>query len=317
MCGCKLDVGTQDNQVSRSWTRPLAMKESPLEKITRFKIGFLTMAIAGFFSLVWLAEENIPGNVVESVLWLALVLLPLLYFLHLKIRLNLFFGFMVLGIPLGISLSIVDIVNLMQNADGTDAITLGVATALWLAFFGGFVSAIGYFGYSWGEPVKQRELRMIDCLIVSAIMVVVPATRHSDFAAFLDATSLGIFCSVFAMGIGLTKFKEMPVLSALPNIFVCVALLGAALSTIGFVSASLASDIQMAGPNMAVGLITMLYGVNAYLLSLVLTLTTDDFSENLNLTTKNWHLVEAFMFLFFMTLGPQTLFELLQNSVIG
>ena len=293
------------------------MKESPLEKTTGFKIGFLTMAIAGFFALVRLADENIPGNVVEAVLWLSLVLFLLLCFLHLKIRFNLFFGFMVLGIPVGISFSIVDIVNLLTTATSPDAISLGIATSLFFAFFGGFVSAIGYFGYSWGEPVKQRELRMIDCLIVSAIMVVVPATRHSDFAAFLDATSLGIFCSVFAMGIGLTKFKEMPVLSALPNIFVCVALLGAALSTIGFVSASLASDIQMAGPNMAVGLITMLYGVNAYLLSLVLTLTTDDFSENLNLTTKNWHLVEAFMFLFFMTLGPQTLFELLQNSVIG
>ena len=297
------------------------MKESPLEKTTRFKIGFLTMAIAGFFSLVWLADENIPGNVVEAVLWLSLILLPLLYFLHLKIRLNLFFGFMVLGIPLGISLSIVDLVNLLNNVSGIAALDIGLSTSLLLAFFGGFVSAIGYFGYSWGEPVKQRELRMIDCFIASAIIVVVPAARYieysfrvSDFAAFLDATSLGIFCSVFAMGIGLTKFKEKPVLPALPNIFVCVALLGAALSTIGWVSGSLTSDLPMAGPTIVMGLLTMLYGVNAYVLSFVLTLTTDDFSENLNLTTKNWHLVEGFMFLFFMTLGPQTLFEMLPNS---
>ena len=297
------------------------MKESPLEKTTRFKIGFLTMAIAGFFSLVWLADENIPGNVVEAVLWLSLILLPLLYFLHLKIRLNLFFGFMVLGIPLGISLSIVDLVNLLNHVDSMNALDLGLSTSLLLAFFGGFVSAIGYFGYSWDEPVKQRELRMIDCFIASAIIVVVPAARYieysfrvSDFAAFLDATSLGIFCSVFAMGIGLTKFKEMPVLPALPNIFVCVALLGAALSTIGWVSGSLTSDLPMAGPTIVMGLLTMLYGVNAYVLSYVLTLTTDDFSENLNLTTKNWHLVEGFMFLFFMTLGLQTLFEMLQNS---
>jgi len=290
------------------------MKESIPQKTSRFKIGFLTMAIAGLFALVWLADENIPGNVVEAALWLSLVLLPLLYFLHLKIRLNPFFGFMVLGIPLGISLSIVDIVNLLQNATDTDAITLGIATALFLAFFGGFASAIGYFGYSWDEPAKQRELRMIDCFIISAIIVVVPATRYSDFGSFIDATSLGIFGAVFAMGIGLTKFKEMPLLAALPNIFVCVALLGAAFSTIGFVSASLESDTQMAGPNMAIGLLTMLYGVNAYVLSFVLTLTTEDFSENLNLTTKNWHLVEGFMFLFFMTLGPPTLFEMLQNS---
>ena len=70
----------------------------------------------------------------------------------------------------------------------------------------------------------------------------------------------------------------------------------------------------MAGPNMAIGLLTMLYGVNAYVLSFVLTLTTDDFSENLNLTTKNWHLVEGFMFLFFMTLGPPTLFEIIDGA---
>jgi len=290
------------------------MKELSLEKTTGFKIGFLTMAFAGFITLIWITGENIPGNVVEAVLWLSLVLLPLLYFLHSRIRLNLFFGFMVLGIPLGISLSIVDLVNLLNNVSGIDALDIGLSTSLLLAFFGGLVSAIGYFGYSWDEPVKQRELRMIDCLIASAIILVVPAPRYIDFAPFLDVTSLGIFCSVFAMGIGLTKFKEMPVLSALPNIYVCVALLGAALSTIGFVSASLASDPKMAGPNMAIGLLTMLYGVNAYVLSFVLTLTTDDFSENLNLTTKNWHLVEGFMFLFFMTLGPQTLFEMLQNS---
>ena len=297
------------------------MKELSLEKTTGFKIGFLTMAFAGFITLIWITGENIPGNVVEAVLWLSLVLLPLLYFLHLKIRLNLFFGFMVLGIPLGISLSIVDLVNLLNNVSGIDALDIGLSTSLLLAFFGGLVSAIGYFGYSWDEPVKQRELRIVDCFFVSAIIVVVPAARYieysfrnNDFADFLDPTSFGIFCSVFAMGIGLTKFKEMPVLSALPNIYVCVALLGAALSTIGFVSASLASDPKMAGPNMAIGLLTMLYGVNAYVLSFVLTLTTDDFSENLNLTTKNWHLVEGFMFLFFMTLGPQTLFEIIQNN---
>ena len=290
------------------------MKELSLEKTVGFKIGFLTMAFAGFFTLIWLADKNYPGDVVEAALWLSLVLLPLLCFLHLKIRLNLFFGFMVLGIPLGISLSIVDLVNLLNNVRGIDALDIGLSTSLLLAFFGGLVSAIGYFGYSWDEPVKQRELRMIDCFIISAIIVVVPATRYSDFGSFIDATSLGIFGAVFAMGIGLTKFKEMPLLAALPNIFVCVALLGAAFSTIGFVSASLESDTQMAGPNMAIGLLTMLYGVNAYVLSFVLTLTTEDFSENLNLTTKNWHLVEGFMFLFFMTLGPPTLFEMLQNS---
>tara|TARA_B110000008_G_scaffold261110_1_gene282245 strand:+ start:1048 stop:1887 length:840 start_codon:yes stop_codon:yes gene_type:complete len=279
------------------------------------------MAIAGFFTLIWLADKNYPGGVVEAALWLSLVLLPLLCFLHLKIRLNLFFGFMVLGIPLGISLSIVDLVNLLNHVDSMNELDLGLSTSLLLAFFGGFVSAIGYFGHSWDEPVKQRELRMIDCFIASAIIVVVPAARYieysfrvSDFAAFLDATSLGIFCSVFAMGIGLTKFKEKPVLPALPNIFVCVALLGAALSTIGWVSGSLTSDLPMAGPTIVMGLLTMLYGVIAYVLSFVLTLTTDDIPENLNLTTKNWHLVEGFMFLFFMTLGPQTLFEMLQNS---
>ncbi|MDB4036102.1 hypothetical protein N9506_09845 [Pseudomonadales bacterium] len=290
------------------------MKASLLEKTTGFKIGFLTMAIAGFFALVRLADENIPGNVVEAVLWLSLVLLPLLCFLHFKIRLNFFFGFMVLGIPLGISLSIVEIVNILYSATDIDAINLGVATSLWLAFFGGLISAIGYFGYSCGEPVKQSELSMIDFLIASAIILVVPAPRYIELNAFVDVTSLGIFCSVLAVGIGLTKFKEMPVLSALPNIFVCVALLSAALSTIGFVSASLASDPKMAGPNMAIGLLTMLYGVNAYVLSFLLTLTTDDFSKNLNLTTKNWHLVEGFMFLFFMTLGPPTLFEIIDGA---
>ena len=297
------------------------MKELSLEKTTGFKIGFLTLAIAGFFTLIWLADKNYPGDVVEAALWLSLVLLPLLCFLHLKIRLNLFFGFMVLGIPLGISLSIVDLVNLLNHVDSMNALDLGLSTSLLLAFFGGFVSAIGYFGYSWDEPIKQRELRIVDCFIASAIIVVVPAARYieysfrvSDFAAFLDATSLGIFCSVFAMGIGLTKFKEKPVLPALPNIFVCVALLGAALSTIGWVSGSLTSDLPMAGPTIVMGLLTMLYGVNAYVLSFVLTLTANDIPENLNLTTKNWHLVEGFMFLFFMTLGPQTLFEMLQNS---
>ena len=297
------------------------MKELSLEKTTGFKIGFLTMAFAGFITLIWITGENIPGNVVEAVLWLSLVLLPLLYFLHSRIRLNLFFGFMVLGIPLGISLSIVDLVNLLNNVSGIDALDIGLSTSLLLAFFGGLVSAIGYFGYSWDEPVKQRELRIVDCFFVSAIIVVVPAARYieysfrnNDFADFLDPTSLGIFCSVFAMGIGLTKFKEMPVLSALPNIFVCVALLGAAHSTIGWVSASLISDLPMAGPTIVMGLLTMLYGVNAYLLSFVLILASDDFYENLNLTTKNWHLVEGFMFFFFMTLGPQTLFEIIQNN---
>ena len=108
------------------------MKELSLEKTTGFKIGFLTMAFAGFITLIWITGENIPGNVVEAVLWLSLVLLPLLYFLHSRIRLNLFFGFMVLGIPLGISLSIVDLVNLLNNVSGIDALGIGLSTSLLL-----------------------------------------------------------------------------------------------------------------------------------------------------------------------------------------
>ena len=120
---------------------------------------------------------------------------------------------------------------------------------------------------------------------------------------------LQITLAITLIGIGIAKFKEIKVLNSLPNIFICVALIGAAFSTVGWILTSLTRDLQGVGPAMALGLLTMLYGIMLYILSFMFFLTTGRDPQTINFTTKNWHIVEGFTFLFFMTLGPPTLFE--------
>ena len=163
-----------------------------------------------------------------------------------------------------------ELVNMLQNASDPTVIALVVSTALSFAFSGGLFSAIGYFGYREVEMIHSKKLKILDFLLVTFFLLAVWASVMATSAgveAFVDLPSVQIGLAITLIGIGIAKFKEIKVLNSLPNIFICVALIGAAFSTIGWIMTSLTSDLQGVGPAMAVGLLTMLYGIILYIFS--------------------------------------------------
>ena len=71
---------------------------------------------------------------------------PLAIFLWLRTGFDPFQSALVLGIPLGISFSIIYLVALLSNMSDPEAVTFAVATALWFPLLGGLVSIVGHFG---------------------------------------------------------------------------------------------------------------------------------------------------------------------------
>lgn len=299
-----------------------------LQKIkVRTKHWFLGLTALGFCALAFLAIRNLPGDFSKSILWLSALVLPLVFFLYAKIRLSFFYSLMILGIPLGVTFSIVYLVFLLSSQNDPEGIILLVSTSLSFVFWGGALSAVGYFGHSTERPLQQGILKITDCLIAVGFFVffllgfvfinsffLKGFFSLNSVSAFFDPIAAGVLLSIACIGIGATMSTGSSVLIALTNIFVCVSLIGAAFSTISWIVASLSKNMTGIGPAMALGLLTMLYGVIMHIVAFLLSLTVENSSQNLNLTTKNWHLVEGFTFLFFMTLGPPTMFELMSNS---
>ena len=274
---------------------------------------WLGLAFVGFVNLSFFALDNIPGGSWTVIIWLMAAIAPLAIFLWLRTGFDPFQSALVLGIPLGISFSIIYLVSLLSNMSDPEAVALAVATALWFPLLGGLVSIVGHFGAERDRNVQRRRLTAQECLagtLYLFLLFFAAIEFNAEIGAFFDKTSMGIFLSIFSIGIGLAKLRGASIGSVCVDIVVAIALFGAALSTIGWIVASLNGDMKMAGPAMAIGLLTTLYGTVCFCLSFLYTLTVDGLYRSVNFPVKNWHLVEGFLFLFFMTLGPPTLFEL-------
>lgn len=274
---------------------------------------WLGLAFLGSVAFLELARANIPGGSWTVIIWLLAAIVPLAIGLWLRTGFDPFQSTLVLGIPLGISFSVIYLVALLQYMGDPEAVPPAVAEALWFPLLGGLVSIVGHFGAERDGSVQRRRLTAQECLagtLYLFLLFFAAMEFNAEIGAFFDETSMGIFLSIFTIGIGLAKFRAASIGSVCVDIMVAIALFGAALSTIGWIVASLNGDMKMAGPAMAIGLLTTLYGTVCFCVSFLYTLTVDGLYRSVNFPVKNWHMVEGFLFLFFMTLGPPTLFEL-------
>ena len=288
------------------------MQEKLIRQFTRNGL-FVTTTVAGIFLFVWAVTDVLSiASLQLSGAFLA-VIFAIVAILFWRIRLDPFYALMVLGIPMGLIFSIVAIVELLQTMNDPDALPTAVSSALVTAMLGGLLSAVGSFGYERSEDLRSRSLRQSEFLALGGSLIVlllVTIFYLNVLHAVLNWSAAKILLSILLVGLGVTVFKEIDFRDGLPNLFICVSLIGAAISTIGWILTSLADDMKGIGPAMAIGLLTMLYGVSFYVLSFLLHLTAPGDPDDHEFTTKNWHLVEGFTFLFFMNFGPPTLFEM-------
>ena len=289
------------------------MKEKPMGLVATRGL-FLVATAAGAALFVWAIYDVLPIASLRHAGAFLTVIFGLVGLLFWRIRLDPFYALMVLGIPSGLIFSVVEIVRTLQEMNDPAGIPVAISSALAVALVGGLLSAVGSFGFERSENIRSRCLKGSECLVLSGLLVMLLLGMMFNFnvlVAFMDWSSAKVLLSILLVGVGVATLRQTDVRDGLPNLFVCVALIGAAISTIGWILTSLTGDSKGAGPAIAIGLVTMLYGIFLYILSFVWHLSASDTLDDQGFTTKNWHLMEGFTFLFFMNFGPPTLFEML------
>ena len=288
------------------------MQEKLKRKVRKTGL-FFTATVAGIIFFVWAVTDVLPIELFRLSGAFLAVTFATVALLFWRIRLDPLYAMLVLGIPIGLIFAIVETVRTLQQMNNLDSLLIGVLSALTVAVVGGLVSAVGSVGHQRNTNIRSRSLTQLECLALAILLIVfLLAMAHNSDAlvAVLDWSSAKVLLSILLVGLGVTAFKGINFRDSLPNIFVCVALIGAAISTIGWMLTSLSEDVKGTGPAVAIGLLTMLYGIFFYVLSFFLHLNAPGNPDDHGFTTKNWHLVEGFTFLFFMNLGPPTLFEM-------
>lgn len=288
------------------------MQEKLMREVSKNGLLFTT-TVTGIFFFVWAVTDVLPIELFRLSGAFLAVTFATVALLFWRIRLDPFYAMLVLGIPIGLIFSIVEIVRTLQQMDNLDSLLIGALSALTVAVVGGLVSAVGSFGHQRNTNIRSRSLTQLECLALAVLLIVfllAMAHNYEVFVAVFDWSSAKVLLSILLVGLGVTVFKGINFRDNLPNLFVCVALIGAAISTIGWMLTSLSEDLKGAGPAIAIGLLTMLYGILFYVLSFLLHLNAPGNPDDHGFTTKNWHLAEGFTFLFFMNLGPPTMFEM-------
>jgi hypothetical protein len=99
----------------------------------------------------------------------------------------------------------------------------------------------------------------------------------------------------------------------LPTASSFAALFGVALAVVNYMVVSLREDaLSEVGPTMALGLLSLVYGTFAYIVSIFYASTERSIAGS-GVYGTNWHLVEAFTFLVFLLFAPPSIFELFNS----
>jgi hypothetical protein len=107
--------------------------------------------------------------------------------------------------------------------------------------------------------------------------------------------------------------SKKPLSAVLPTASSFAALFGAALAVVNYMVVSLREDaLSEVGPTMALGLLSLVYGTFAYIVSIFYASTERSIAAS-SLYGTNWHLVEAYTFLVFLLFAPPSIFELFNS----
>jgi hypothetical protein len=130
---------------------------------------------------------------------------------------------------------------------------------------------------------------------------------------FFDPLPFLISVAFLACGFGTSLLSKKPLSAVLPTASSFAALFGAALAVVNYMVVSLREDaLSGVGPTMALGLLSLVYGTFAYIVSIFYASTERSIAAS-SLYGTNWHLVEAYTFLVFLLFAPPSIFELFNS----
>ena len=246
------------------------------------------------------------------------------------------FGYLLLifSLPVAILKTFAEMVSLLATMDGNALEMTSTISEFYTIFLiGCFLSACGYFIDERRKFYETKTLSDFDVFfllllligfnLVNIYTVVLRSDFQISFGEFWSGPAwLGVLSSV---GIALTlyvifdrksedwKLLEYPkyVLSnskLLLDAVMSVVLMSAIFGAIAFYYTS-QSSIASVSVTTEIGFLSMFYAVNIFILAMVTALRVERNFLELDFTRRNWHIIEAFAFLTFMSLAPPTMWD--------
>lgn len=218
-----------------------------------------------------------------------------------------------LGIPVGILFSLIGMVRML--AAEADMGMLYGATALMLLtiFYGGVVSAMGFFFESLfadshqNEPVQPPTIALLSLTIVGLLLCVAGAIFSGSPSIFIDGVAVAVWV-LFLIAALLVSSREARATN------VARALLFASMvSVVAGLIVFFAGD-QVAGLSLAIN--GLIYGLMSYV-TVYLICFQRGLGEPINAPLTNWHWMEVTGFYIFMFLAPDTILDNLQDAAIA
>ena len=246
------------------------------------------------------------------------------------------FGYLLLifSLPVAILKTFAEMVSLLATMDGNALEMTSTISEFYTIFLiGCFLSACGYFIDERRKFYETKTLSDFDVFfllllligfnLVNIYTVVLRSDFQISFGEFWSGPAwLGVLSS---LGIALTlyvifdrksedwKLLEYPkyVLSnskLLLDAVMSVVLMSAIFGAIAFYYTS-QSSIASVSVTTEIGFLSMFYAVNIFILAMVSALRVERNFLELDFTRRNWHIIEAFAFLTFMSLAPPTMWD--------
>ena len=225
-------------------------------------------------------------------------------------------------------------VSLLATMDGNAPEMTSVISEFYTIFLiGCFLSACGYFIDERQKFYETKTLSNLDVFvlifslisfnIINIYTVILRSDFEISFGSFWSGLAwLGVLSSL-SIGLALYvtfdrkskdwKFLEYPrhVLSnskLLLDSVMSVVLMSAIFGAIAFYYTS-QSSIESVSATTEIGLLSMFYAVNMFILAMIGALHAERNFLELDFTKRNWHIIEAFAFLTFMSLAPPTMWD--------
>ena len=246
------------------------------------------------------------------------------------------FGYLLLifSLPIAILKTFTEMVSLLATMDGNALEMTSTISEFYTIFLVGcFLSACGYFIDERQKFYETKTLSNLDVFvlflslisfnIINIYTVILRSGLEISFGAFWSAPAwLGVLSSLsIALALYVIfdrkskdwKFSEYPqqVFSnskLLLDSVMSVVLMSAIFGAIAFYYTS-QSPIESGSVTTEIGFLSMFYAVNIFILSMLSALRVERNFLELDFTKRNWHIIEAFAFLTFMSLAPPTMWD--------
>jgi hypothetical protein len=218
-----------------------------------------------------------------------------------------------LALPVGIFLAGAGLTQVFQSL--TDLIAIPIVTAI-LVMPAIYVGVIAGVIHCWRGQKTETSIKISTpstavCLGVLLLLVIVTYADH--LSHFTDRGDIWLLQAGIIIALALGRSPEAGIAKSLCNASLVSIMI---MTILGIIELTLAgqktsfSDLTQYMYAINTAYTAMTAGLVAYMASIIISFKTGELEE-LQLPTKNWHLIEAFSFLIFITLAPPSIYHFL------